>query len=83
MSFIHYCSHAKSSKFRVKRKTSKKKFNKKIKDMDKEISDRLPICEYIISERIKWLNQVLVVISIYYGITDKSDMLNTFVYRIR
>ncbi len=30
LGFTHYCSHAKSGKFRVKRKTSKKKFNKNL-----------------------------------------------------
>ncbi len=83
LGFTHYCSHAKSGKFRVKRKTSKKKFNKKLKEMDAEIRDRLVIYGYQVPDLIKWVNQVLVGYFHYYGITDNSDKLNEFVYRIR
>lgn len=70
LGFTHYCSHAKSGKFRVKRKTSKKKFNKKLKEMDEEIRDKLLIYGYQVPDLIKWVNQVLAGYFHYYGITD-------------
>ena len=69
--------------FRVKRKTSKKKFNRKIKEIDKEIYEKLVYYGLPAPDVIKWLNQVLVGYFHYYGITDNFGMLNTFVYQIR
>ena len=43
LGFTHYCSKSRSGQFRVKRKTSKKKFNKKVKEMDAEIREKLVI----------------------------------------
>jgi len=82
LGFTHYCSHGRNGQFRVKRKTSKKKFNKKIKEMDKEIRDRLIITGLPAPEVIKWLNQVLVGYYHYYGITDNSVMLSNFKHKI-
>ena len=82
LGFTHYCSHGRNGQFRVKRKTSKKKFNKKIKEMDKEIRDRLIITGLPAPEVIKWLNQVLVGYYHYYGITDNSGMLNNFKHKV-
>ncbi len=83
LGFTHYCSKSRNGKFRVKRKTSKKKFNKKIKEMDKEIRERLIVFGLRAPEVIKWLNQVLVGYFHYYGITDNLKMLENFVYQIR
>ena len=83
LGFTHYCSKSRNGKFRVKRKTSKKKFNKKVKEMDKEIRDQLLIFGVKVPELIKWLNQVLVGYFHYYGITDNLGSLKKFVYRIR
>ena len=82
LGFTHYCSQSRNGKFRVKRKTSKKKFNKKVKEMDREIRDRLIICGFPVPEVIKWLNQVLVGYFHYYGITDNIMMLYRFMRRI-
>ena len=60
LGFTHNCSKSRNGKFRVKRKTSEKKFNKKIKEMDKEIRERLTVFGLRAPEVIKWLNQVLV-----------------------
>jgi len=82
LGFTHYCSQSRNGKFRVKRKTSKKKFNKKVKEMDREIRDRLIICGFPVPEVIKWLNQVLAGYFHYYGITDNIMMLYRFMRRI-
>lgn len=82
LGFTHYCSKSRSGEFRVKRKTSKKKFNKKIKEMDAEIKERLVILGLKVPDVIYWLNQVLVGYFHYYGITDNYNMLRRFVYRI-
>jgi len=82
LGFTHYCSKSRNGKFRVKRKTSKKKFNKKVKEMDGEIRDRLIVCGLPVPDVIKWLNQVLVGYFHYYGITDNIMMLNSFMRRI-
>ena len=82
LGFTHYCSKGRNGKFRVKRKTSKKKFNKKVKEMAKEIRDRVIVLGLPIKDIIAWLNQVLTGYFHYYGITDNSEMLSTFRFRI-
>ena len=83
LGFTHYCSNSWNGRFRVKRKTSKKKFNKKIKEMDKELRERLIVLGLAAPDVIKWLNQVLVGSFHYYGITANLKMLETFVYQLR
>lgn len=78
LGFTHYCSKGRNGKFRVKRKTSKKKFNKKVKEMDKEIRERLVVYGIPVPDVIKWLNQVLVGYFHYYGITDNSERIWDF-----
>ena len=39
LGFTHYCSHGKNGKFRVKRKTSRKKFSHKSKEVHKLIGE--------------------------------------------
>ena len=82
LGFTHYCSKSRSGQFRVKRKTSKKKFNKKVKEMDAEIREKLVILGFKVPDVITWLNQVLVGYFHYYGITDNYNMLSRFVLRI-
>jgi len=75
LGFTHYCSKSKDGRFRVKRKTSKKKFSKKSKEINIQIKNmrHLPL-----EEIIKKLNQVLVGYFHYYGITDNSKRINSF-----
>ena len=75
LGFTHYCSASKGGWFRVKRKTSSKKFTKKCREMNREISLRrdLPI-----KDLIWWVNQVLDGYYNYYAITDNSEALNRF-----
>ena len=83
LGFTHYCSISRSGKFRVKRKTSKKKFNKKVKELNREMREKLVTLGFSAPDTIKWLNQVLTGYFHYYGITDNSRMLAVFVHRIR
>ena len=82
LGFTHYCSKSRNGWFRVKRKTSKKKFNKKIKEMAKEIRERIVILGLPIKDVVIWLNQVLTGYFHYYGITDNSNMLSNFRFRV-
>lgn len=79
LGFTHYCSHGRNGRFRVKRKTSRKKFAKKCKEVYRWIRDMrtLPI-----KEIMKKLNQMLVGYYHYYGITDNSQSLSNFRYRV-
>ena len=65
--FIHDCSKSRNGKFRVKRKTSKKKFAKKCKEVHRWIAQMRILAR---PEIIKKLNQMLVGYYRYYGITD-------------
>ena len=78
LGFTHYCSHSRSGKFRVKRKTSKKKFNKQAKEMDELIRKMTVEWGLPIKEITDKLNQILVGYYHYYGITDNSEMLGKF-----
>ena len=79
LGFTHYCSHGRNGKFRVKRKTSRKKFAKKCKEVSQQIRGMrtLPI-----KEIIKKVNQILVVYYHYYGITDNYQSMSNFRYQI-
>lgn len=82
LGFTHYCSHAKSGKFRVKRKTSRKKFNKKLKEMHALLREMVVVIGLTIKDVIKKLNQILVGYYHYYGITDNAEMLSNFKFRV-
>ena len=82
LGFTHYCSHAKSGKFRVKRKTSRKKFNKKLKEMHALLREMVVVIGLPIKDVIKKLNQILVGYYHYYGITDNAEMLSNFKFRV-
>ena len=79
LGFTHYCSHGRNGKFRVKRKTSRKKFAKKCKEINHLIRDmRTKPLKAI----IKKLNEILVGYYHYYGITDNIQSLNSFHYEM-
>lgn len=79
LGFTHYCSHSKSGNFRVKRKTSKKKFAKKCKEVHRLISS---IRHWTLRLIIGKLNQILVGYYHYYGITDNFRAIDSFRYRV-
>ena len=76
--FTHYCSTPKGRWFRIKRKTSRKKFAKKCREMNREISLRR---DTPVKDLIVWVNQVLDGYYNYYAITDNSEAINRFYHR--
>lgn len=80
LGFTHYCSKSSKGWFRVKRKTSRKKFRKKLKEMNSLIKAKrhMPV-----SETIAWTNKVLDGYYNYYAITDNTPMCANFLFRVR
>ena len=79
LGFTHYCSKSKNGKFRVKRKTSRKKFSKKLKEIHRKIGEmRLLKTKDI----VKKLNEILVGYFHYYGITDNLRSIKSFRYEV-
>lgn len=79
LGFTHYCSESRNGKFRVKRKTSKKKMRKKCKEMNRVIKS---LRTKKVEEIIKRLNQTLIGYYHYYGITDNGRSINNFYYYV-
>lgn len=79
LGFTHYCSHGRNGKFRVKRKTSRKKFAKKCKEINHLIRD---MRTRPLKAIIKKLNEILVGYYHYYGITDNIESLSRFRYEM-
>lgn len=79
LGFTHYCSHGRNGRFRVKRKTSRKKFRKKSKEVHRKIRE---MRTKPIKAIIKKLNEILVGYYYYYGITDNIQSLSNFRYRV-
>lgn len=79
LGFTHYCSKSRNGKFRVKRKTSRKKFAKKSREINRKLCQMrtLPVPVIIFK-----LNQILTGYYHYYGITDNSKSLNNFYYTV-
>jgi len=75
LGFTHYCSVNRNGKFRVKRKTSRKKIRKKCREVHAYIKENrhMPI-----DALVKKLNQILVGYYHYYGITDNSPGISLF-----
>ena len=80
LGFTHYCSKAKDGRFRVKRKTSRKKKSMKIKEYKIWIKEnRNKELKYI----IKKTNEKLRGHYQYFGITDNSKMLEQYYLQIK
>lgn len=80
LGFTHYCSTSINGKFRVKRKTSRKKYIAKLKAYNKWIKK----IRHIYSATII-ANKTIIMLNgyyRYYGITDNYYMLNNFRYEI-
>lgn len=75
LGFTHYCSTGLKGNYRVKRKTSKKKFRAKIQEMKTWLRKRMH-CK--VSETIKLLNIKLAGYYRYYGITDNTNSIRNF-----
>ena len=75
LGFTHYCSKSRDGKFRVKRKTSRKKIRKKSKEINALLKR---IRHQKVEEIIKKLNQILTGYFHYYGITDNFRCIDNF-----
>lgn len=80
LGFTHYCSKSRNGRFRVKRKTNKKKFAKKCREVHRAIAKMRTLR---LSQIMKKLNQILVGYYHYYGITDNYKGINDFCERVR
>jgi hypothetical protein len=67
LGFTHYCSTSRNGKFRVKRRTSRKKFAKKCRELNKKLKE---MRNWKIGEIFRRVNQILIGYYHYYGITD-------------
>ena len=79
LGFTHYCSQGKKGKFRVKRKTSRKKFAKKCKEVHRLIGSMRTLT---MEEIIQKLNRILTGYYHYYGITDNTPSITKFRYNV-
>ncbi len=79
LGFTHYCSQSRNGRFRGKRKTSKKKFAKKCREINLLLA-RMRKCS--LKEIVTKLNQILTGYYHYYGITDNSKSITAFRYNI-
>jgi RNA-directed DNA polymerase len=80
LGFTHYCSHSRDgSRFRVKRKTSRKKFSKKIKEFTTWMKDHRHMDK---KEMMKIVESKLVGHYRYYGVTDNSVMMQKYYFEV-
>lgn len=80
LGFTHYCGKSKTGTFRVKRKTSRKKFKAKLKVFAQWLYHNM---HTEIGDLIRQINAKLVGHYRYYGVTDNSNGIHAFGYRIR
>ncbi|MCR3923316.1 MAG: group II intron reverse transcriptase/maturase [Firmicutes bacterium] len=80
LGFTHYCSKSNNGKFRVKRKTSKKKFRAKLQGFKiwiKAVRNLLKLHEIFEIIKLKLRGHYQ-----YYGISDNSTMIKEYKYQI-
>lgn len=75
LGFTHYCSTSRNGRFRVKRKTSRKKFRKKCKEVHAVLKG---IRHWDVKLIVEKLNRILIGYNHYYGITDNIRALERF-----
>src|SRR5690606_18159852 len=75
LGFTHYCSKSQRGWFRVKRKTSKKKFRTKVNNFKAWLIKARTLPLRVLMEKV---NQKLLGHYRYYGITDNSKMIRKF-----
>lgn len=81
LGFTHYCSQSnKTGKFRVKRKTSRKKYKQKVKEFKMWIKENR---NKPLNEIMKTVKKKLIGHYNYYGITDNSRSISNYAYEIR
>lgn len=79
LGFTHYCSKSEAGKFRVKRKTSRKKFKAKLAKMKEWIKGSRTT---LVWELVDKLREKLLGHYQYYGITDNIRMLSNYQYEV-
>lgn len=79
LGFTHYCSTNRNGKFRVKRKTSRKKFKQKVQEFKIWIKENrnLPLKDIMATVRRKLIGHYN-----YYGITDNSYSISKYYYSV-
>ena len=80
LGFTHYCGHSRASRFKLKRKTSKKKYRAKIADMKSWFRSKLttPIIEVWVTLQAKLQGHYQ-----YYGINDNWPYLMKYLGTVR
>lgn len=76
LGFTHYCGHTKKGRFKVKRKTSAKKYHYKLKEVKEWLQrerSRMKKGELLRRAKLKLAGHLN-----YYGITDNWQMCSTF-----
>ena len=79
LGFTHICSRTKNGRFKVRRKTSRKKFVKKCKDMHMKIGMMRTEKTEII---VRWINQVLTGYYHYYGVYGNYPSIMEFRWNV-
>lgn len=79
LGFTHYCSKSSKGKFRVKRKTSRKKFKAKVKAFKEWVKTER---HRDVKELMKTIRAKLIGHYRYYGITDNSRALSVYKFQI-
>lgn len=79
LGFTHYCSNGRQGKFRVKRKTSRKKFKAKVKAFKLWLRAERHLGT---EEIMKTVRRKLIGHYTYYGITDNSQMMCTYKFQV-
>lgn len=79
LGFTHICSKTRNGKFKVLRKTSRKKFIKKCKEMSAKIREMRTLKTAVIIAKI---NQILVGYYHYYGVVGNYPRVIAFRYKV-
>lgn len=79
LGFTHYCGEDRRGKFKVGRRTSRKKRKAKYKEVKKELQRRT---HHRVTEVWAWLNALLVGHYVYYGVPGNFRALEQFRYRV-
>lgn len=75
LGFTHSCSKTKNGRFFIRRKTIKKRFIQKCKDVKQELKERM---HNNVMETGKWLNSVIRGFQNYYAVPGNIDLVKSF-----
>ena len=75
LGFTHSCSKTRNGKFFIRRKTIKKRFVKKCKEVKQELKERM---HDNVKETGKWLNSVIRGFQNYYAVPGNMNMVKSF-----